>query len=161
MTFYKQWRSKQKDAMQPEKYTASILMGGRKHHLLLCPTIWKIRDWCPFSIDTEKRSPYQYGTNITEWKTSTRLTERQRILITGEGHYIRGRHKIQGLDSVWSTCILNLIWGAKKKKEKEKKKKENDRWHTIPWKREWMTMRPYSCYVAKEAEHKNTSYSHP
>lgn len=123
MTFYKQWRSKQKDAMQPETYTASILMGGKKHHLLLCPTIWKIRDWCPFSIDTEKHSPYQYGTNITEWKTSTRLTEWQRILITGEGHYIRGRHKIR--DWIVSGQPVSWTWsGVQKRKRKKKRRRK-------------------------------------
>lgn len=38
MTFYKQWRSKQRDAIQPEKHTASILMGKkekRKENLAL------------------------------------------------------------------------------------------------------------------------------
>lgn len=30
MTFYEQWRSKQKDAIQPYIYTASILMGKKR-----------------------------------------------------------------------------------------------------------------------------------
>lgn len=73
MTFYEQWRSKQKDAIQPYIYTASILMGEKKeteNHPALCPTLQKVRNCCPLSIYTEKHFPYKYVTNIMDGRPS-------------------------------------------------------------------------------------------
>lgn len=59
-------------------------------------------------------------TNIMGWKTITFDRTATHLNDRTDGHYIQGWHKIQGLDNVWSTYILNLIRFAKLKKKKKK-----------------------------------------
>lgn len=93
MTFHKQWRSKQKDAIYPQKYTAIILMAGEKTPFTLSLHIQN-QDCCLLSTYTEKHCPYQHMPNTMGRKTipydriATHLNDRT------DGHYVQGWYEI-------------------------------------------------------------------